>query len=77
MMVSLPGAEFCSKARSTTGQGIGVLESHVKSVKHENCFPEKQSKRNYHKTYEKPNRSPLPSNSAGKQHTIFNFNNKQ
>ena len=68
---------ICSKARSTTSQGIGVLESHVKIVKHQSCFPEKQSKLNYHKTYEKPNRSPLQSNSAEKQPTIFNFNNQQ
>ena len=68
---------ICSKARSTTSQGIGVLESHVKSVKQKSCFPEKQSKLNYHKTYEKPNGSPLPSNSAEKQPTIFNFNNQQ
>ena len=46
-------------------------------MKHKNCLPEKQSKLSYHKTYEKPSRSPLPSNSPTKQSTIFIISSKQ
>ena len=58
--------KICSKTTSIVGQGIKALESREKSMKHKNHLPEKQSKLSYYKTFEKPNGSPLPSNSATK-----------
>ena len=63
--------KICNKTISVVGQGVKALESHEKSMKHKNRLPEKHWKLSYHKIFEKPNGSPLPSNSATKQSTIL------
>ena len=69
--------KICNKTISIAGQGVKTLESHVKSMKHKNHLPEKQSKLSYHKTVEKRNGCSLQSNSAIKQSTIFSCSSQQ
>ena len=69
--------KLCNKTISIAGQGVKALESHEGSMKHKSHLPEKQSKLSYHKTFEKPNRSLLPSNSDTKQSIIFSYSSQQ
>ena len=69
--------KICNKTISIAGHGVKALESHEKSMKCKNHLPEKQSKFSYHKTCEKPNRSPFPSSCPTKQSTIFICSSQQ
>ena len=62
---------------SIAAQGVKALESHDKCMNHKICLHEKYLKHSQHKTYEKPNASPLQSNSGTKQSTIFSCSSQQ